>query len=250
MARKESLFDNILDNSVNTGLKTNFQNAIVNAGVKIPASTGLWEYPEIIRKNLVNKTITGINILGHDVINIDTVSDGNILTYNLSTKYNTHGVDRPNYAKENSQWNKNFTVKDIFDDLFGNILPAVRGVYAGDMTISNMAGEDTQDWHNELFNQTGRKTGLEQSTRYIRLYLTCQAEPIYINIGSLIEEITNGYNVVSSDTVTFEIDDSNNVLKAHINVINDNQLQELGIINTDDVLDALMENYNYNSEQN
>ena len=51
MARKESLFDNILDNSVNTGLKTNFQNAIVNAGVKVPASTGLWEYPEIIRKN-------------------------------------------------------------------------------------------------------------------------------------------------------------------------------------------------------
>ena len=51
--------------------KKNLDNAIANAGVKVPPAAGLWEYPEIIRKNLVSKTVTGINILGKDIINID-----------------------------------------------------------------------------------------------------------------------------------------------------------------------------------
>jgi hypothetical protein len=119
--------------------------------------------------------------------------------------------------------------KEVFDDLFTNILPAVKGVHAGDMTITDLSGNDTRIWENTLFNQTGQKTGLEPTARYIRLYLTCQPEPIYINIGNLLEEITNGYNVASSDTVTFEVDDMNNTLYAHINVINESQLKELGI---------------------
>lgn len=230
MANKGSLFDGVLENSMNVGLQSNLKNAIENAGISVPANAGLWCYPDIIRKNLVSKTVTGINILGKDVIKIDTTSDGDILTYNLSTAFDTHGVSRPNYSKYNNKWGKEITVKELFDDLFSNILPSVRGVYAGDMTISNLNGEDVNEWNHKLFGQTGLKKDLEPTTRYIRLYLTCQPEPIYINIGNLVKEITNGYNVASSDTVTFEVDDVNNTLSAHIGVINDTQLANLGII--------------------
>lgn len=232
MATRESLFDSILENSISTGIKTNLEDAITNAGVKIPKSTGLWEYPEIIRKNLVNKTVTGINILGGDVINIDVSSDENVVTYNLSTVFDSNGVVRPNYAHDNKKWGKELTVEAVFNDLFSNILPAVRGVHAGDMTVTNINGDDTQEWNNTLFKQTGLKTGLEPTSRYIRLYLTCQAEPIYIHTGNLVKEVTNGYNVQSSDTVEMRVDDLNNSITAHINIINDKQLEELGIIDT------------------
>ena len=151
------------------------------------------------------------------------------VTYNISTVFDTYGVPRPNYAWENTKWGKEASVKEVFDDLFTNILPAVRGVYAGDMTITDLQGNDTKIWEHKMFNQSGWKTGLAPTARFIRLYLTCQPEPIYVNIGNLLEEITNGYNVASSETVRFEVDDLNNTLYAHINVINDSQLTELGI---------------------
>lgn len=223
------LFDSVIENSMNVGIQQNLKRAISDAGVKIPQSVCLWEYPEIIRQNLVSKTVTGVNILGGDIININTNVENDIVTYNISTIFDTNGVPRPNYSWKNTKWGKEVSVQDVFDDLFSNILPAVRGVHAGDMTITDLDGNDTKLWENTLFNQTGLKTNLEPTTRYIRLYLTCQAEPLYINIGGLIQEITNGYNVANSDTVRFEVDDNNNKLYAHINVINDSQLKNLGI---------------------
>ena len=223
------IIDSILENSISTGLQSNLKDSIESAGVKVPSSTCLWQYPEIIRKNLVAKTVTGINILGGDIINITSESDGDILTYNISTLFDSYGTPRPNYAWENTKWGKAITAKELFNDLFTNILPAVRGVYAGDMTITDLEGTDTKIWEHTLFNQTGRKKGLVPTSRYIRLYLTSQAEPIYVNIGNLLEEITNGYNVKNSETVKFEVDDEHKTLYAHINIINENQLKELGI---------------------
>ena len=230
MANRESLFDSIIENSINTGIKNNLADAISNAGVKVPTSTGLWEYPDIIRKNLVSKTVTGINILGKDIINVDISSDGDIVTYNLSTVFDTYGIDRPEYADPNNKWGKVLTVDGVFNDLFSNILPKIRGVHAGDMTVTNLSGDDTTEWNNTYFNKKGLKTGLEPTSRYIRLYLTCQAEPIFIYMGNLVEEITNGYNVTSSDTVEMRVDDINNSISAHINIINESQLKDLGII--------------------
>lgn len=228
------LLDSVLENSMSAGLQTNLKNAITDAGVKVPSSTCLWQYPEVIRQNLVSKTVTGVNILGGDVINIDTKVENDVVTYNISTVFDTYGTPRPNYAWENTKWGKEVSVQDVFDDLFTNILPAVRGVYAGDMTITDLQGNDTKKWEHRMFNQSGWKTGLAPTARFIRLYLTCQPEPIYVNIGNLLEEITNGYNVSSSETVRFEVDDLNNTLYAHINVINENQLTELGIMDNNE----------------
>lgn len=236
MANKGSLFEGVLENSVNVGTRSNLKNAIENAGIVVPADAGLWEYPEIIRKNLVSKTVTGINIAGRDVINIDVSSDGEVVKYDISTAFDTYGVPRPNYAKGNYKWGDVITVEDICNDLFNNILPAVRGVHSGDMTVTNINGEDTQEWYHPLFNKRGVKKGLEQTSRYIRLYLTCQAEPIFINMGNMVKEVTNGYNVISSDTVLMTVDDSNNTISAHINVINSDQLNELGITLPEEVI--------------
>lgn len=229
MANRDSLFGSVLENSVNTGLKNNLDNAINNAGVKVPANLGLWEYPELIRKNLVSKTVTGINILGKDVVNIDISSDGDIVTYNLSTMYDTLGVDYPNFAPEDSNWGEKQSIKDIFDNLFEKILPAIRGVYAADMSTTDTDGNDLNEWNHTLFNKTGLKTGLEPTCRYIRLYLTCQAEPLFINIGNLIRDYTNGYNVKDSDTVKFKINAKNAEITAHISIIDDKQLRSIGI---------------------
>lgn len=228
MANK--LMDSVLENSINQGLKHNLKNAIEGAGVKIPSSTGLWQYPDIIRNKMAVNTVNGINIVGGDCIKISYTVDNDILNYEISTSIDSYKLNRPKWANVNNKWDKELSVQDIFDDLFANILPNIRGVYAGDMTSSDYNGNDTTEWRNELFGVSGHKTGLKQSSRYLRLYLTSQHEPLYICTGSYIEEITGGYNVTDSDTVTFAIDDENQKLTAHINIISNEQLQSIGVI--------------------
>jgi hypothetical protein len=119
------------------------------------------------------------------------------------------------------------TVDKVFDDLFANILPAVRGVHAGDMTTTDGSGTDTKTWNNTLFNMSGTKTGLQPSSKYLRLYLTCQAEPLYIYTSSAVSDLTNGYNVQNSDTVSFELNQDTMTMKAHISCITNEQINKI-----------------------
>ena len=230
------LMDSVLENSINQGLKHNLKNAIENAGVKVSSNTGLWEYPEIIRNKMAVNTINGINMVGGDCIKISyTVDDNSVMNYEISTSIDSYKLNRPKWANDNNKWGKNITVQHLFDDLFANILPNVRGVYAGDMTSSDYSGNDTKEWKNELFGVSGQKTGLKQSSRYLRLYLTSQHEPLYIHLGSYIEEITGGYNVADSDTVSFIVDDETQKMTAHIGVISEEQLKSIGVIDNIDI---------------
>jgi hypothetical protein len=224
------LMDSVLENSINQGLKNNLKTAMEGAGVKVPSKTGLWQYPEIIRNKMAVNTVNGINLVGGDCIKISYTVDNDIVNYEIATSIDSYKLNRPVWANPNNQWDKNLSVQTLFDDLFANILPNIRGVYAGDMTSTDYNGNDTTQWRNELFGVSGWKTGLKQSSRYLRLYLTSQHEPLYICTGSYIEEITGGYNVTDSDTVTFAVDDENQKLTAHINIITDEQLQSIGVI--------------------
>lgn len=224
------LMDSVLENSVNQGLKNNLKTAIENAGVKVSSSTGLWQYPEIIRNKMAVNTVNGINLVGGDCINISyTVTDDKI-NYEISTSIDSYKLNRPIWANPNNKWNKDLSVQDIFNDLFSNILPNIRGVYAGDVTSTNNNGDDITEWKNELFGVSGHKTGLKQNSKYLRLYLTSQHEPLFICISSYIEEITGGYNVTDSDTVSFAVDNDNKLLTAHINIISKEQLQSIGVV--------------------
>lgn len=229
------LMDSVLENSINQGLKSNLKNAIEGAGVRVSSNTGLWQYPEIIRNKMAVNTVNNINLVGGDCINVSYTADGDLLTYEISTSLDTYELKRPKWASDNNQWGKKLSVQNIFDDLFANILPNIRGVYAGDMTSTDYNGNDMTEWKNELFGVSGWKTGLKQSSRYLRLYLTSQHEPLYICVASNIEDITGGYNIGDSDTVSFSVDDGNGVLTAHVSIITDEQLKSIGVIEDGDV---------------
>lgn len=218
--------DCIIEQSMLNGLQMNLKDAIEYAGVKVSKSDCLWQYPEIIRDNLIAKSITNINLLGNDVIHVARSSDDNEIIYTVSTIYDTSGVKRPDYAHPSNVWADEMTVDTVFNDLFKNILPAVRGVHAGDVTTTDTNGNDTTEWHNTLFNKTGLKTDLQPNTNYLRLYLTCQAEPLYILISSAITNTTCSYNVKDSDTVMLQID-KNNTLTAHISCITKDQIDNI-----------------------
>ena len=227
MANK--LMDSVLENSINQGLKNNLNNALVDAGIKVSTDVGLWQYPEIIRNKMAVNTINGINIVGKDCIKIVHTVDNDVMNYEISTSLDTYEFDRPDWADTNSKWGKKLSVQSIFNDLFENILPAVRGVFAGDITSTDYEGNDTTDWKNEYFGVSGHKTGLKQSAQYLRLYLTSQHEPLFICMKSYIEDITGGYNVENSDTVEFIVNDKTQKLTAHINIISDEQLKSIGV---------------------
>ena len=214
----------IVERSMLNGLQMNLKDAIESAGTYVPDSTCLWQYPEIIKDKLIAKTIKGVNLLGKDIINIYQTQDNEAVSYNISTIYDTKDINRPNYANSSDSWGEKLSVDNIFNDLFNNILPAVKGIHAGDMTSTDDLGNDTKIWNNTLFNSSGNKNNLEPNAKYLRLYLTCQAEPIYILIDSAISNTTGGYNIESSDTVLFDIDNKNMVLTAHINCITNEQI--------------------------
>ena len=219
----------IIDNSMYTGLQNNFKDAIEDVGGVVPESACLWQYPEIIRKNLSAKTINHINIKGKDVINIYNSTENGEDIYNISTVYDTTTIDRPIYANPSDIWEKEMSVDQIFTELFNNILPEVRGVHAGDITTTDESGSDTKRWNNTLFGKSGYKDGLVANSKYLRLYLTSQYEPIYIYIddANSVSDLTKGYNVVNSDTVEFELDDVNKTMKAHISYISNEQISNL-----------------------
>lgn len=217
----------LVDNTMKNGLQINLKDAIEDAGANVPDSACLWQYPEIIRKNLTAKAAADINLLGKDVINISASVEDSDIVYKISTSVNTEDLPRPKYADDHHNWGDEFSVDEVFDDLFKNILPKVSGVHAGDMTVTDGSGTDTKEWNNTLFEEKGLKTGLKPGSKYLRLYLTSQAEPIFIYIDSAVTDITNGFNVESSDTVKFTVDSENMIISAHINCITDEQINSL-----------------------
>lgn len=220
-------FGNIINNSMHNGLQINLKDAIKDVGGIVPENACLWQYPEIIRKCLVAKTIANINLFGKDIINISTSSNDEDLVYNISTSIDTSSLSRPNYANSNTDWNTNMSADMVFADLFDNILPAVRGIHAGDMTTTDGSGNDIKLWDNTLFNKKGNKSGLLPTSKYLRLYLTSQPEPIYVFIDSAVSDLTKGYNIKDSDTVSFSVDDVNMTLSAHISCITNEQLNSI-----------------------
>ena len=223
---KAKHLDCIVEDSMLNGLQKNFKHAIEYAGAKVSKSDCLWQYPEIIKNNLVAKSINNINLLGQDIINITRVPDDTEIVYNISTIYDTTDVKRPIYASHSTIWDDAMTVDDVFKDMFKNILPAVRGVHAGDITSSDENGNDVTEWNNTLFNKKGNKTGLTPDSKYLRLYLTCQDEPLYIFINGIVNDVTEGYNIKDSDTVHLNID-ANNTLTAHISCISVEQINAI-----------------------
>lgn len=216
----------IVEHSMLNGLQNNLKNAIEYAGAHVSKKDCLWEYPEIIKTKLVAKTISNINVLGNDVIQVSRDTEDNNVVYNISTIYDTTDVELPNYAYPSNSWEDSMPIDKVFKELFNNILPAVKGIHAGDVSTTDSDGNDIKQWTNTLFNRSGYKSGLNANSKYLRLYLTSQAEPLYIHINGIISDTTLGYNVKSSDTVDLYIDETN-TLSAHISCITNEQIDTM-----------------------
>ena len=221
------MHNGVLDTSMKVGFQMNLKDAIEDCGVDVPSSLCLWQYPELIRSTLVANTVNNVNLRGKDIINITTDKEDDQVYYTLSTSYDTSTIDRPNYAEDSDSWGQENNVKIVLNDLFTNILPAVRGVHSGDTVDTNDAGVEIDGWNNPLFKQSGLKAGLRPSSKYIRLYLTCQAEPIYIYFGNFNPNTEAGYDLVSSDTVRVDIDSSNKTMTANILRITEEQIHQM-----------------------
>ena len=222
-----TIMDNILETSMVNGIEQNLKDALTDVGANVSDANCLWDLPDIIRKTLIANTIQGINLRGNGGIKLVPTTENGITTYTRSTSVETFNLKRPGYASDNAYFGNEMPVQMIFDDLFDNILPKVKGVHAGDVTVSNNDGEDTKQWLNSYFDAAGRKTGLIPNTKYLRLYLTSIQEPLYISLGSMTDDITGGYNIKSSDTVDIHIDLNNKEITAHINMISEDDIQKL-----------------------
>lgn len=209
------------------GLQMNLKDALEDVGVHVSEDKCLWEYPEIIRKNLVSKTLNNINIKGKDIININEVDENGSISYEVSTLIDTSKLVRPNYSTDNEDWKETINAEELIIDLFNNVLNSVKGVHYGDVTVSNPDGSDSTEWTNTLFDKSGNKSGLVPNSKYLRLYLTCQAEPLYINLGNAIKDITKGYDFINSETVDFSLNGNDMTVSAHVNVISIDQVENL-----------------------
>lgn len=222
-----TIIDNILETSMVNGVEQNLKDALTDVGVKVPENTCLWEVSNLIRKTLISNTVNGINFRGKGGIKIVPTTENDITTYTISTNIDTFRLKRPDYAASNPNFGNDFTIQDIFNDLFDNILPKVKGVHAGDMTVSNISGNDTKPWKNTYFEVSGKKDGLIPNTKYLRLYLTSQEEPLYISIGNITDDVTGGYNMKSSDTVKIIIDNDTKEISAHIDIISEDEIENI-----------------------
>lgn len=224
----DTIMDNILETSMVNGIEKNLKSALADVGAPVSRDTCLWQIPDLIRKSLIANTISGINLRGKGGIKIVPKTEGDITTYHISTSVNTFKLNRPEYAKDNPYWgNDDMDIQVIFDDLFENILPNVRGVLSGDMTVTDAKGNDTKHWINPSTEEMGLKGGLESHSKYMRLYLTSQSEPIFILLGPIGGELTGGYKMKSSDTVKIHIDNNTNEISAHVDIISEDLIKEL-----------------------
>lgn len=176
------IVDNITEMSVINGIEKNIKSALSDVGVNTD-NVDITHVPDIIRANLVSNSINGIKFIAGDGIKITpTVDNDNNVVYTISTCMDTFPLNRPDYANENLLFGNTMSLPDIINDIFNNILPNIKGVHYADTTRSNDDGRDVTNWVNTYFDVSGIKRGLLPNTKYIRLYLTSQHEPLYIEI--------------------------------------------------------------------
>jgi hypothetical protein len=203
------LTDNILGMVSNNATTHNIKNALNEVGVKTSDNFSINNLPDIIRENLISNTVNDIKIKGGDDITITPVYENNAITYVINTNIDTFGFKRPKHIQTNDNFGNELNSQLMFDDLYNNILPNIKGVYDGDITVTDDKGNDTKRWLNMYFEYTGKKTGLIPNTKYLRLYLTSQYEPLYIELTSIVDK--NDFIKLYNEFTQFKEDMTNKI---------------------------------------
>lgn len=230
------------------GLEENLKNVIINNGGDVTDKC-IWEYPNII-DDMFKNTINNINILAGDGIEIIKDDNGNYIISSKPTAENIHidTIDAPEYSGI-STWPEGTILQNILEDLFYKVLPKVPSVTKGDVIITDENGNDRFAPESSTYIDS-----LTPNTKYLRLFLVSQVDPIYISLQGLElgnenenNDITT-YKFINTDSIKFDVVKQDNVfyVKADINTdieenILNNVIDKLPVI-SDDIINNIENN--------
>lgn len=185
-------------------------DAITSVGGDVTDADKPCDYVKIIKDQLVSKgTITGPDIESGDGIVINKSEDKYIIS-STAGALTIEELVKP-YDTDFQPGIENIpagtSIQNVFKKLLGEIIPSLPSVIKGDITVSTNEGTDF--YSNPAFVNTDLqvKTGLNESEKYLRIFLATRLEPVYVSLKNLIQEynltceVKNGEYINMSSSV-------------------------------------------------
>lgn len=189
---------NLTNHTVLNGLESNLKDSIESVGGNVPEGTCIWEFPDIIKKELTGNSVDTVHIIAGDGIKIERTPEGYVISAdikqtNTAENITIDHIDAPSWAKglDENAWEEGTPLQKVLEDLFDNVLPNIPSVIKGDVIITDENAKDP------FASETAEYIDvLEPNTTYLRLFLASQETPIYISLKDL------GNNIDLSDYYT------------------------------------------------
>lgn len=106
MRTSEKVFNGLLENTMNVGLKKNFKKAMADTGVVVNDKVGLWAYPEIISSNLEIKEDpkNKFKIVVVDELPTEDIAPATIYMLRTEVNQNENDYSEYVYVQNNGEW--------------------------------------------------------------------------------------------------------------------------------------------------
>lgn len=177
----------LTNHTVLNGLESNLKDSIEFVGGNVPEGTCIWEFPDIIKKELTGNSADTGHIIAGDGIKIERTPEGYVISTdtkqtNTAENITIDHIDAPSWAKglDENAWEEGTPLQKVLEDLFDNVLPCIPSVIKGDIIVTDENAKDP--FAPEL---TEYIDALEPKTTYLRLFLASQETPIYISLKDL-----------------------------------------------------------------
>lgn len=106
METSEKVFNGLLENTMNVGLKKNFKKAMADTGVVVNDKVGLWAYPDIISNNLEIKEDpkNKFKIVVVDELPTEDIAPATIYVLRTEVNQNENDFSEYVYVENNGEW--------------------------------------------------------------------------------------------------------------------------------------------------
>ena len=177
----------LTNHTVLNGLESNLKDSIEFVGGSVPEGTCIWEFPEIIKKELTGNSVQTGHIIAGNGIKVERTPEGYVVSADVDLTASAEDItidhiDAPSWAKglDENAWEEGTPLQKVLEDLFDNVLPNVPSVLKGDVIVTDDSGKDP--FAPEL---TEYIDALDANTTYLRLFLASQETPIYISLKDI-----------------------------------------------------------------
>ena len=194
----------LTNHTVMNGLEENLKNSIEFVGGSVPEGTCIWEFPEVIKEQLVGNSVETGHIIAGNGIKVERTPEGYVISADIDSTNSAEDVlidhiDAPSWAKglDENAWEEGTPLQKVLEDLFDNVLPNVPSVVKGDVIVTDENAKDPF-----APDITEYIDALEPNTTYLRLFLASQETPIYISLQGLANnvDLSNYYTKGEIDT--------------------------------------------------